>query len=93
MCSSDLRYVFDKKLLDIETAVYKCTGLPAKEFGIENRGMIREGYFADVLLMDAPNFTSLKALREANVRLSDRVINDAEAKGVSPYGEQTQTAD
>jgi aspartyl-tRNA synthetase len=45
------------------------------------------------LMMDAPNFTSLKALREANVRLSDRVIKDAEAKGVSPYGEQTQTAD
>jgi len=45
------------------------------------------------LMMDAPNYTSLKALREANIRLSDRVLKEAEEKGVSPYGEETQTAD
>jgi N-acyl-D-aspartate/D-glutamate deacylase len=58
------RYVFEKGLLDLETAVYKCTGLPAKEFGIENRGLIKEGYFADLLVMDAQNFKTKAVFRD-----------------------------
>ena len=58
------RYVFEKGLLDLETAIYKCTGLPAKEFGIENRGLIKEGYFADLLVMDAHNFKTKAVFRD-----------------------------
>ncbi|MFA6227851.1 MAG: aspartate--tRNA ligase [Patescibacteria group bacterium] len=45
------------------------------------------------LMMDAPNYTSLKALREANIRIADSVEARAEKDGVNLYGEQTQTAD
>jgi len=45
------------------------------------------------LMMDAPNFTNLKALREANIRIAEKVEKDAKAKGIDLYGEQTQTAD
>jgi aspartyl-tRNA synthetase len=45
------------------------------------------------LMMDAPNYTSLNALREANVRLPDKLVEDAKEKGINIYGEQTQTAD
>lgn len=45
------------------------------------------------VMMDAPNYTSLKALREANIRIAEKVESDAKAKGVNLYGEQTQTAD
>ncbi|MFA5124480.1 MAG: aspartate--tRNA ligase [Patescibacteria group bacterium] len=45
------------------------------------------------LMMDAPNYTSLKALREANIRIADSVEARAEKEGVNLYGEQTQTAD
>ena len=45
------------------------------------------------LMMDAPNYTSLKALREANIRLPDKLVEDAKEKGINLYGEQTQTAD
>ena len=45
------------------------------------------------LMMDAPNYTSLKSLREANIRLPDKLVEDAKTKGINLYGEQTQTAD
>ncbi len=45
------------------------------------------------LMMDAPNFTSLKALREANIRLPEKLVDDAKEKGINIYSEQTQTAD
>jgi len=58
------RYVYEKGLLDLPTAIHRCTGLPAKEFGIDNRGLIKEGYFADMLLMDAPNFRTKAVFRD-----------------------------
>lgn len=45
------------------------------------------------VMMDAPNYTSLKALREANIRIAEKVEIDAKAKGIDLYGEQTQMAD
>jgi N-acyl-D-amino-acid deacylase len=40
-------------LFPLETAVYKMTGLTAKTFGLANRGVIREGAFADIAMFDA----------------------------------------
>ncbi len=40
-------------LFPLETAVYKMTGLTAKTFGLANRGVIREGAFADIAIFDA----------------------------------------
>jgi N-acyl-D-amino-acid deacylase len=39
-------------LFPLETAVYKMTGLTAKAFGLENRGVLREGAFADIAIFD-----------------------------------------
>lgn len=41
------------KLFPLETAVYKMTGLTARTFGLEGRGVVREGAFADLTLFDA----------------------------------------
>jgi N-acyl-D-amino-acid deacylase len=46
------RYVRDEKLLPVEEAVRKMTSLPASNLGIARRGMLREGYFADVVVFD-----------------------------------------
>jgi len=46
------RYVRDEKLLPVEEAVRKMTSLPASNLGIERRGLLREGYFADVVVFD-----------------------------------------
>jgi N-acyl-D-amino-acid deacylase len=46
------RYVRDEKLLTVEEAVRKMTSLPASNLGIARRGMLRKGYFADVVVFD-----------------------------------------
>lgn len=46
------RYVRDEKLLSLQEAVRKLAGLPAENLGLDHRGLLREGYFADVVLFD-----------------------------------------
>ena len=45
-------YTREKGVLDLPTAVYKMTGLPAKRLGLSNRGLIKEGYLADLTIFD-----------------------------------------
>ena len=40
-------------LFPLETAVYKMTGLTAKTFGLKDRGVLKEGAYADLCLFDA----------------------------------------
>jgi N-acyl-D-amino-acid deacylase len=46
------RYVRDEKLLPVEEAVRKMTSLPVMNLGIARRGLLKEGYFADVVVFD-----------------------------------------
>jgi N-acyl-D-amino-acid deacylase len=46
------RYSRDEKLITLADAVHKMTGMPAQRFGIEGRGLISEGYSADLVLFD-----------------------------------------
>ncbi|MBI4541472.1 MAG: D-aminoacylase [Gemmatimonadetes bacterium] len=47
------RYVREQRVLSLEAAVRKLTGVPAERLGLERRGLLREGYFADVTVFDA----------------------------------------
>ena len=47
------RYVREKKLLSLEEAIYKMTLFPAQTYGIENRGQIKVGMKADIVIFDA----------------------------------------
>lgn len=38
--------------LSLEEAIRKMTGMPATRFGLRRRGLVREGYFADIVLFD-----------------------------------------
>lgn len=46
------RYVRDEKLLTLEAAIHKMTGAPAARVGLKERGLIKEGMFADITIFD-----------------------------------------
>jgi N-acyl-D-amino-acid deacylase len=51
------KYVRDEKVLTLEDAVRKMTSLPAQTLRLKDRGLLREGYWADVVVFD-PNTVS-----------------------------------
>ena len=46
------RYVREENLLSLATAIHKMTGLPASRLGFVDRGLIRPGFAADLVLFD-----------------------------------------
>jgi len=70
-----LELVEKEKIMPIEKAIYKITGLPAAKLGLKNRGLVREGYFADlVLFRDAE-------IREVLVN-GKRTVKDGEFQNI-----------
>ncbi len=52
-----LRAALDGKTVPIEEAIRKMTKLPADHFKIKNRGVIKERYFADIVVFDPTTVT------------------------------------
>jgi N-acyl-D-amino-acid deacylase len=48
------KFVREKKLLSLENAIYKMTGLPAQQLKMTGRGLLRKGFHADIVVFD-PN--------------------------------------
>ncbi len=48
------KYTREEKVLTLEEAVRKMTSLPAQVLGLRDRGLLREGYWADIVILD-PN--------------------------------------
>ena len=60
------RYVFDKQVITLPFFVRKVTMLPASILGLDNRGMIKEGYQADIMVFN-PETIRDRATFEENV--------------------------
>ncbi len=45
-------YVREAKVLDLATAVHRMTGMPAAKFQLAERGLVRPGAFADLVVFD-----------------------------------------
>lgn len=67
------RYVREQKLLSLEAAVHKMTGLAAGHMGFTDRGLIRAGAMADLVLFD-PEAVTDHATPEASDRLSEGIV-------------------
>ena len=46
------RYVRENKVISMSEAIYKMTYLPAKSFGLKNRGLIKKGMMADITIFN-----------------------------------------
>ena len=46
------KYVRDEKVIPLNEAVRRLSGLPATNLGLDHRGFIKEGMFADVVVFD-----------------------------------------
>jgi N-acyl-D-aspartate/D-glutamate deacylase len=45
-------YVRERKLLELEEAIYKMTQLPARRLGWQDRGLVQPGHWADLVVLD-----------------------------------------
>ena len=66
-------YVRERKVLSLEDAVHRMTGLPAGHFQLEGRGELREGAWADVVLFDPETVSDRSSYGDAG-RLSVGIL-------------------
>ena len=58
------KYVREKRLMTLEQAVRKMTHLPAERFKIYRRGLLKEGYYADITVFDPDTITANATYRD-----------------------------
>jgi N-acyl-D-amino-acid deacylase len=58
------KYVREEKVITLQDAVRRMSGLPATNLGLDHRGLLKEGYFADVVVFD-PKTIADKATYES----------------------------
>ena len=51
------KYVREEKVISLENAIYKLSGLSASKLKLKERGFLKENYFADIVIFD-PNTIS-----------------------------------
>jgi N-acyl-D-amino-acid deacylase len=62
------RYVREERLLALPEALRRMTSLPASILGLEDRGVLREGAFADVVIFDPELIEDRATLEEPRLR-------------------------
>ena len=60
------RHVRESRLMPLEIAVHKMTGLTAAHLGIRDRGLIRPGYLADLVLFDPDRVIDCATLEDSH---------------------------
>ncbi len=57
-------YVRQLKIISLEDAIRKMTSLPAQTFGLRERGLIREGFAADLVIFDENKVADLATFEQ-----------------------------
>jgi N-acyl-D-amino-acid deacylase len=71
-------YVRERKIVSLEFAIRSMTSLPATVFGIKDRGVIRPGAFADLVIFDPSEVRDMATYAEPQklaVGVSDVLVN------------------
>jgi len=84
------RYSRDEKLFSLPEAIRKMTGMPAQRFGLAKRGLIRKGYYADLVLFDPDKIIDTATFSDP-VSPSEGIAN-IWVNGVLSYTAQGATA-
>lgn len=58
------KYILESGMDSIEKTIRKISGFPAEFTGLSDRGMIREGYYADILIFDIDNLRTNENYKE-----------------------------
>ena len=87
------KYVRDEKLVPLEEAIRRLTSFPAENLRIEERGALREGFFADIAVFDPQEVRDHATFDEphryatgvAHVFVNgEQVLRDGEHTGATP---------
>ena len=70
------RYVIDRRLMSLEEGIRRMTGESADRLGLKDRGYVREGYMADLVLF-SPD--SLRVEGEENCGIDTVIVNGTAA--------------
>jgi N-acyl-D-amino-acid deacylase len=74
-------YVRKRKVLSWEEAIRRMTSNPARVMGLTDRGKLKEGYWADVVIFD-PDTISHKATFQNALELSQGINHDLYPNGI-----------
>lgn len=58
------RYVRERKVLTLEEAIRRMTSASCERFGLVDRGLVKEGYFADLVLFDPDTVEDLATYQQ-----------------------------
>lgn len=58
------KYVREEKVLTLEDAIRRMTSLPAQKFQLPDRGLLREGYAADIIIFDEKEVQDLSTFEK-----------------------------
>ncbi len=82
-------YVRDRGILTLQAAVHKVTGSPAAKLRLEDRGMVREGFAADLVAFD-PDTVADRATFESPHQYPEGIVHVLVNGGITIRdGEQT----
>jgi N-acyl-D-aspartate/D-glutamate deacylase/CubicO group peptidase (beta-lactamase class C family) len=83
------KYVREMKIMSLETAIHKMTGLTAEHLGIKNRGIVAPGYYADLVLFNPETVKDNATIQQSDALSSG--IEKVWVNGQSVYENQKAT--
>jgi N-acyl-D-amino-acid deacylase len=87
------KYVRDEKVIPMKEAIRRLSGLPATNLGLDHRGLLKEGMFADVVVFDPATIADRATFEKPHqyaVGMKDvfvngvQVLKDGEHTGAKP---------